>query len=173
MVRPGVQIRNPRLNELLHGRRRALRVYLAAHFVDDRGRIVLLGRAGQAGALIENDALLMGRLLLLFRLWNRGDELGAPTIMQKLLSRLPGFIQLPVPGRALVGGIQNGVVKERIGHRWDLRAVCLRIAVYLRLSRVIPCPSPSPAGGRGSEWLLLGEPPEKMPPCSSVKKSTR
>ena len=55
-------------------------------------------------------------VLPLLRLWNRRDELGAPTAVQDLMRRLPLEVQLPVPLWALIGRIQDGVIEEWVGH---------------------------------------------------------
>ncbi len=92
-------------------------VNVAAHLVDDRGRVVLLRFGGEAFAFVENKPLLGGvGFLPLLRLRNRGDEFGLAPKGFHLLRRLPLFIQLPVPLRAGVRGVEDGLVKEGIAH---------------------------------------------------------
>ena len=51
-------------------------VHMAAHFVDDRGGIVLLLLGRKPLAFVEDESRLCGGFALL-RLWDRRDELGA------------------------------------------------------------------------------------------------
>ena len=51
---------------------------------------------------------------MLLGLGDGGDELGAPAGRQNLLGGLPVGVKLPVTLRAVVGGIEDGVVKEGV-----------------------------------------------------------
>ena len=94
----------------------APRVHVAAHLVDDRGRVVLLLLGREPLAFVEDDFLLRGDLLALLRLRDRRDELGPPAVFDDLLRRLPVLVQLPMPLRAFVGRVQDRVVEEGVGH---------------------------------------------------------
>ena len=78
---------------------------------------ILIGR-GPRGLPCRCRRLLF---LLLLRLGNRRDELGAATRIQNLLSWLPRSIQFPVPCGMLIGRIQNRMVEEGIRHGDGLR----------------------------------------------------
>ena len=95
---------------------RATASTLLAHLVDDRRRVVLLRLGREPLALVENNSSCLRRALALLRLRDRRDELGAAAALDDLLRRLPVCVQLPVPRRALVGGVEDRVVEERIGH---------------------------------------------------------
>src|SRR5690606_38512354 len=89
---------------------------VAAHLVNNGSGVVLLPFSREAFALVE-DKLLLGILLLPF-FWfgNRSDEFRLTSFLYDPLGRLTLFVKLPMPGRTLVGGVQDRVIKEGIGH---------------------------------------------------------
>ena len=101
------------------------RVHMSPDLVDDRGRVVLLLLGREALPFVEDKALSAPQLLALLRLRDRRDELGTAPGVDDLLGGLAGLVQLPVPRRVLVGGVQDRLVEERIGHAapyWELLA---------------------------------------------------
>ena len=93
-------------------------VHVAAHLVDHRGGVVLLLFGRESLALIENEVLLLDGLLPLLRLRDRRDELSAASSFEDFVSGLALSVQLPVPGGRLVGGVQDRMVEEWVGHRF-------------------------------------------------------
>src|SRR3954471_17069269 len=82
------------------------RVDMASNLVDDRGDVVLLFGRGKTPALVENEPLL-GCTLLLLRLRDWGDELGAPAAFYDPLGWLACLVEFPMPDRVLVRRIQD------------------------------------------------------------------
>ena len=76
----------------------------------------MLFLGGESLPLVKHNLGLLPGLFPLLWLRNRRDELGAPTPVQDLLSRLPLGVQFPVPLWALVGRVQDGMVEEWVGH---------------------------------------------------------
>ena len=101
------------------------RVDVAADFVDDRSRVVLLLLRRKPLAFVEHESRLRGGFALL-RLRDRRDEFGAAPALDDLLRRLPRLIELPMPPWALVGRVQNRMIKKRIGHVKKALAVVLK-----------------------------------------------
>ncbi len=97
-------------------RQRPPLVHVLAHFVDDRGGIVLLLLRGKPLAFVEHDVLLCGHGSAFLRLRNRRNELRPATVFENLLCRLAALIKFPVPPRRLIGRVEDGVIEERIGH---------------------------------------------------------
>ena len=91
-------------------------VHIATDLIDDGIGIVLLLLRGDAFALIENHLALRSGISALLRLRNGRDELGLAPFRDNPLGGLPVIVQLPMPARALVGRVQDGVVEEGIGH---------------------------------------------------------
>ena len=55
-----------------------------------------------------------GHQLLWLRDWS--DELRAAAGFEKILRRLPRLVKFPMPFWAFVGGVENRMVKEGVGH---------------------------------------------------------
>ena len=91
-------------------------VHVLAHFVDDRGRVVLLLGRGQPVTFVEHDVLLRHGSAALLRLRDRRDELRAPPPFDLLLRRLAVRIEFPVFPWIFVGRVEDGVVEERVRH---------------------------------------------------------
>ena len=90
-------------------------IHVLSHFIDDGGGIVLLFPGGEALPLVEHH-LGLPDLFSLLRLRNGRDELCGATRFDYLLCGLSILVKFPVPPWALVGRVQNGVVKEWVGH---------------------------------------------------------
>ncbi len=95
---------------------RAPAANMAANLVNDRRGIVLLLRRGKAQALVEHHALLDRRAFALLGLGDRRDEIGLAAGFNDLLRRLSRGIELPMPPWAVVGGVEDGVLEEGVGH---------------------------------------------------------
>jgi len=94
---------------------------MTAHLVDDlRGWIVLLLLGRKPFALVKNKNLLGGSSFPFLGLGNGRDELGPTTVLDYLLGRLPLRVQFPMPLRAIVGGVQDRVLEEGVGHVYIL-----------------------------------------------------
>jgi len=93
-------------------RQRPPRLHVLAYLVDDRGLVVLLLLGGEPLALVEDERVLEGRLLVLPRLRNGRDELGAAAGLDDLLRRLPGLIQLPCRAGIAYGEFRIGRSKK-------------------------------------------------------------
>src|SRR5690348_1933811 len=105
LVKPPVLEKPGRLRShlpLIRVRQGTPRIHVAANFIDNRSRIVLLLLRRKPLAFIENDFLLCIDALPFLGLWNRRDELGAAAGFKNLLRGLPVLIQLPMFRRALV-----------------------------------------------------------------------
>lgn len=102
---------------LVRVRQRPPGVHMAANLVDDRRWVVLLRGRREPLALVEHHLALRG-LLALLRLRDRGDEVSASARLADLLRGLAGLVQLPVTPRDLIGGVQDGLVEERVRHRF-------------------------------------------------------
>lgn len=72
-------------------------VYVAAQFIDDRSRVVLLRLGRESFAFVENKILLLSCALSLAGLGDRRDEFDAATGFNDALSRLALPIKLPMP----------------------------------------------------------------------------
>ena len=66
--------------------------------------------------IVEREFPLLGLALLLARLRDGRDELGRPPAFDGALGRLALTVELPMPRRALVGGIEDGGFKKRVTH---------------------------------------------------------
>lgn len=86
----------------------------AAQTVDLVAVLVLLSGGGQAFAFVQRERLLL--LLLLFGLGDRTNKLRQSPGFDDFLGRLAGGIQLPMPRRPGIWGVENRRVEERIGH---------------------------------------------------------
>ena len=84
----------------------------AAHFVDDRRRLVLLRLRWRSGRRRREAFLLIGGALALLRLRDRRDELGAAPGFDGPLRRLAAVVQLPVPGGTSYGELRIGRSKN-------------------------------------------------------------
>ena len=92
-------------------------VHVSAHLVDDRGGVVLLLLGREPLAFVEDDRLLRWRPAFRFFGFGIGVMNSARRRrLEDLLRRLAALIQLPVPRRAGVGGVEDRVVEERVGH---------------------------------------------------------
>ena len=91
------------------------RIHVLAHFIDVGGGIVLLFPGGEALPLVEHHFGLSD-LFPLLRLRNGRDEPCGATRFDCLLRGLPVLVQFPVHPWALVRRVQDGVVKEWVGH---------------------------------------------------------
>ncbi|KEA25991.1 hypothetical protein BH77_08620 [Pseudomonas aeruginosa C2773C] len=76
----------------LAGWQRTPCIYMAAHLIDDRGRVVLLLAARKPFTFVKEKALLLQSRFLLLGLWNWRDELCFAPVFNNLLCRLTGFI---------------------------------------------------------------------------------
>jgi len=94
---------------------RAPCVHMPTHLVDDRGGVVLLLLRRETFAFIEDEGRLRGHLVLLW-LWNRRNEFCAASAFDDLLCRLPRLVELPIPVRVVVRGVENRLIEKRIGH---------------------------------------------------------
>ena len=90
-------------------------VNLVSDGIDDRGVVVCLFLGGNP-LVIKPHLGLRGRSFLLLWLRNGRDEICASTAFGDPLGRLSRFIQLPMPPRIFLGGIQDGAFKELIFH---------------------------------------------------------
>ena len=88
-----------------------------ADLVDDGGGGVLLGLSREVQPLVKHYFALLGIPLALFGLWDGGNELGPPAGCKNLLGGLAFAVKLPVPPRAVVGGVEDWVIEERVGQR--------------------------------------------------------
>src|SRR5687768_3391020 len=79
-----------------------------------RGRVVLLFLGREPLALVEDDDLLLGRVLPLPRLRDRRDELGATATLDDPLCRLTMVIQLPMPRRVIVWRVKDRSLKKSL-----------------------------------------------------------
>ena len=120
-------------------------IHMAAHFVDDRGGVVLLLLGRKTLAFVEDELLLLRARLALLRLWDRRDELRTAARFDDLLRRLPSVIKLPMPRRVLVGRVQDWMIEEGVRHNRRLLAGSSRSSVT---GRRRPGRSLSPIGGR-------------------------
>ncbi len=77
----------------------ARQVHVAAHFVDDRGGVVLLLLGRKPLALIEDEILLAARFLAFLRLGDWRDELGPAAVLDDLLGRLAVLDRVPNAAR--------------------------------------------------------------------------
>ena len=76
---------------------------------NDGHRVVLLRFAGQALAFVEDHPALSG---LFARGRDRRDELGGPAASNEAVGWLPVLVELPMPGRVLVGRVEDGLFEE-------------------------------------------------------------
>jgi hypothetical protein len=146
----------------LRGRQRPPGCHGAPHLVDERPVVLLLLRR-EALALVEDDFFLLDRSLVLLGLRDRRDELSAATLLDDLLRGLAVLVKLPVPCRDRVGGIQDGMVEERVGNSntpalswfgWARRLLRLRGPAALAFRH--PCLSPSTATCRSPAKVWRG-----------------
>ena len=87
------------------------------------GQLVLLLVGGEALPLVEYEVFLT--LLLLFRLRDRGDELGLPAPFDQPVRRLARLVELPMFLRVLVGRVLDRLLEEGVSHRSCLM-LCVR-----------------------------------------------
>src|SRR6185437_11063539 len=90
---------------------------LAAQIIDDGDRFVPLLSRRKPGAVVKLKVLLNERLFALPWLRDRGNELCCAPVIDDLLRRLTALVHLPVPGRILVGRIENRMLKKAVFHR--------------------------------------------------------
>ena len=93
-------------------------VDLTANLIHHRRYVVLLLLSGQPLALIDDEFLLTPIRPSLPGLWNGRDELRTTPHLNDLLGRLALVIELPVPSRVLVRGVEYGLFEEAILHDW-------------------------------------------------------
>src|SRR4051812_12885715 len=93
-------------------------------FVDDWGRVVLDPRCRQSLVIGEDEGVLFrGFLATLFllRLGDRRDQLGSSaTPNRRVVSRLAVGVQMVVPLRRFVRGVQNRLLEKPVTHRSTL-----------------------------------------------------
>jgi len=97
-------------------RQRPPAVHEHAEVADDRRGVVLLRRSRQPFALVGDHLELLARAPALARLRDRGDELGPAPALDDGIGRLPAFVELPVPPRVLVRGVEDRSFEERLDH---------------------------------------------------------
>ena len=132
-------------------------VDLAAHPVDDLGvAFVLLLPGREILALVEDQPFLLGSASALPRLGDGGDELGPAAALDDLLGGLAVAVQLPVPARVRVRGVEDGVLEESIVHS-GYRPPTARSAPREQRRECIP-------SARGSAGVVT--PPWTTPPQS-------
>jgi hypothetical protein len=86
----------------------------------NRDRLITLFIGGDAGLIVKLEVLLDESLFALPGLWNRRYELSDASGLDDLLGRLTTRVHLPMPGRILVGRIENRMLKKAIFHRQQL-----------------------------------------------------
>ena len=92
-------------------------VHMPPHLVDILGgRIILLLLGRKPLAFVEDDGLLALWALPFLRLWDRCNELRPAAALNNPLCRLSACIEFPVSSRILIGRVQDGVLKEWVGH---------------------------------------------------------
>src|SRR5690606_6113935 len=93
-------------------------IHLRADLADDRFRLVLLVLRRDSPPLVEVEIeILLARGAATFlRLRDRRDELRPAPRFDDPLRWLSVAIELPVAARVLVGGVQNGLREEGVGH---------------------------------------------------------
>ena len=90
-------------------------VDLLADPVDDGGQVVLLAIGPELlRPFVEHHRRLLPGSLAFPGLRDRRDELRLPAALDGFLGRLPGLVQLPVPVRPFVGGVEDGALEERV-----------------------------------------------------------
>jgi len=89
---------------------------IAAHLIDDRGRVILLLFCRQSLAFVEDQFVLADRVLALLRLGYWRDELGAAALVNDLLSWLAVLVEFPMTPGSRIGRVQNGLIEKGIGH---------------------------------------------------------
>lgn len=86
------------------------RVHSVTNLVDDRRKVLLPLRRGPP-VFVEGQTELSARSL---RLGHRREERGGPAAAYDLGCRLPGGVELPMPGRAPVGRVQDRPLEEPV-----------------------------------------------------------
>ena len=94
-------------------RNRSPRIDPAPQLVDDLHQLVLLTPFLQRLRRLVKDHRALAALL---RLRNRGDERDAAAAVEDAARGLAALVELPVPRRVLVGGVEDGAVEEVVAH---------------------------------------------------------
>lgn len=115
-------------------------------FVDERGRVVTLCFGRDAFCVAERHFRLRRAGFALFWLRDRGDELCASPLVEDLLRGLTVNVQLPVARGARVGGVEDGVIEEGVGHdmmasRLQRMRECTRRYGAVRMSKSTSTPA--------------------------------
>jgi hypothetical protein len=87
-----------------------------ADAIDGIGGRVLLVLGGEPLALVDDQFLLTGYFLLLFRLWNGRDEVNRTPGVNHPLGGLTLLVEFPMFRRVVVRRVEDGVLEEGIGH---------------------------------------------------------
>ena len=88
----------------------------AANLIDNGVGIIPLLSCGDSFAFIEHHFVLGWGALAFLGFRDGCDELGSAAVLLDFLGWLSRCIQFPVPQRTLIGRVQDGMVKEGIGH---------------------------------------------------------
>ena len=89
------------------------RIDLAPESVDDLHQLVLLAVCLQRLRRLVEVHLALSTLP---GLRNRGDERHAPAAVEDAARGLAALVELPVPGRVVVGRVEDGLVEEAVAH---------------------------------------------------------
>ncbi len=83
-------------------------VDLGADFLNDGGWVVGLAVTGEACAVSEGEGFLIGLGFLFAGAWDGRDVAGVAAGFDDLVGGLAGFVEFPVAGWVLVGGVEDG-----------------------------------------------------------------
>src|SRR5207249_3957837 len=96
----------------------------------------------QAAPFVENQLLLLGAGLTLFRLGNGGDELRSASPVDQVTGWLARFVELPVLMGILIGGVDDWAFEKRIRHtlRFRVSTQPLASAILVELQTIALAP---------------------------------
>jgi hypothetical protein len=92
-------------------------IHLLPHLIDDGDWLVALLTCGNAGLIVKLEVFLDENIFALARLWYGCNELRSPARFDHLLRRLAARVHFPMPGRVLVGRVENRMFKKAVFHR--------------------------------------------------------